>query len=166
MAECKLLIEINDKEIEKTVRETVKKIGGQFELLKNKEVDYLLKIEKNITETFEKEKYAKNILNRNFVSFVNVSQSTDISRQTLHNNEILKYYIKQRCIDFEKVSQKCILADKNNQIAELKEELEQLHKRDAELIEKELEIERLKEIIREKDIKFANFAKRNGIVLN
>lgn len=166
MAECKLLIELNKEEIEKTVRETIKKLGGQFELLKDKEINYLMKIERNILETFEKEKFAKNVLNRNFVSFVNVSQNCDISRQTLHNNEILKYYIKQRCMDFEKVSQKGILADKNAQIAELKEELEKLHKRDAELIERELEIERLKEIIKEKDIKFANFAKKHGVILN
>lgn len=133
-----------------TIKNTTKKLGYDYEELSEKDKEYLNVIEEAITETFELEEQARKMLSRNTVSVKGVSKKTDIARQTLYNNPMLKEYINFRSTTFIKSDASRRESMKDAEIQTLKEEVEVLHKRDVELEETKRQVKELKRMLEEK----------------
>lgn len=133
-----------------TIKNTTKKLGYDYEELSEKDKKYLNVIEEAITETFELEEQARKMLSRNTVSVKGVSKKTDIARQTLYNNPMLKEYINFRSTTFIKSDASRRESMKDAEIQTLKEEIEVLHKRDVELEETKRQVKELKRMLEEK----------------
>lgn len=92
-----------NQDIIQTVKQTLIKMGYDYNSLSEKEKNYLSVIEESITETFEIEQNAKAMISKNIVSIQGVSKKTKIARQTLYNNELLKAYILFRASLFDNI---------------------------------------------------------------
>lgn len=134
-----------------TIKKNAKKIGYDYDALSDKDKQYLITVETAITETFELEQQAREMISKNTVSVKGISSKTKIARQTLYNNPMLKEYINLRSEAFVKVDASKKDAAKDEEIKRLKEEVEALHKRDVELAEAQREIKELKKQLKEKD---------------
>lgn len=133
-----------------TIKKTTNKLGYDYEELSEKDKGYLKTIEEAITETFELEEQARKMLSQNTVSVKGVSKKTDIARQTLYNNPMLKEYINFRSTTFNKFDASRRETRKDAEIQTLKEEVDELHKRDVELEEAKRQIKELKRMLEEK----------------
>ena len=140
-----------ESRIIETVVKNSKKLGYNYEMLSTKDKEYLKKVEKAITNIFELETKAKEMLSRNVVSVKGVSKKANIARQTLYNNPILKEYIDYRSQSFVRIDASKIDSKKDEEISRLKEEVTALHKRDVEFEEAKREIKELRKKLREKD---------------
>ena len=134
-----------------TIRKNTKKIGYDFDALSDKDKQYLITIETSITEIFDLEQQAREMISKNTVSVKGVSAKTNIARQTIYNNPILKQYINYRSETFTKIDASRKDTLKDEEIKSLKEEVTALHKRDVELEEAKRHIKELKKQLKEKD---------------
>lgn len=137
--------------IVETIKKNARKIGYDYNALSDKDKKYLIAVETAITETFELEQQAREMISKNTVSVKGVSNKTKIARQTLYNNPMLKEYINYRAAAFGKIDASKKDTDKDKEMKKLREEITALHKRDVELMEAKREIRELKKQIREKD---------------
>lgn len=141
----------NTEEIVAIIRKNAKKIGYDYDALSDKDKQYLMIIETVITETFELEQKAKEMISKNVVSVKGISKKTDIARQTLYNNSMLKEYINYRSMAFEKIDASKNDTAKDDEIKRLKEEITALHIRDVELEEAKRVIKELRKELKDRD---------------
>ncbi len=144
-----------------TIEKYARKIGYDFAKISDEYKQYLIVIETAITEVFELEQHARDILSRNTVSIKGVSKRTKIARQTLYNNPILREYIESRAEAFVKIDASRKSSAKDFEIEQLKEEIIILHQRDVELEETKRQIEDLKKQLKEKEDVIKSFSKNN-----
>lgn len=137
--------------IVETIKKNARKIGYDYEALSDKDKQYLITVETAITETFELEQQARDMISKNTVSVKGISNKTKIARQTLYNNPMLKEYINYRAEAFSKIDASRQDTAKDEEIKKLREEITALHKRDVELMEAQREIKELKKQMKEKD---------------
>lgn len=137
--------------IDSTIRSNLKKMGYDYDSLTKKTVQYLTTIETSITETFELEHQAREMISRNIVSVKGVSTKTGIARQTLYNNNLLKEYIEFRADEFDRIDASKKDTAKDEQIRQMKEEITALHVRDVEIQELKRQMTELKKQLKEKD---------------
>lgn len=142
-----------------TIRKNAKKIGYDFDALSTKDQQYLVTIETAITEIFELEQQAREMISKNTVSVKGVASRTKIARQTLYNNPILKEYINYRSKSFDKVDASKKNTARDEEIKALREEITALHRRDVELAEAKRQIQELKKQLKEKDDVIASLRK-------
>ncbi len=162
-------MEQTDREttIIETIKNNARKLGYDFDKLSDKDKQYLITIETAITETFELERQARDMISRNTVSVKGVSAKTKIARQTLYNNQMLKEYINLRSEAFTKIDVSKKDTAKDNEIKQLRNEITALHKRDVELEEAKRQIKELKKQLKEKDDVITNLRQSNrGSILS
>lgn len=140
-----------EKTIIETIKKNARKIGYDYDALSEKDKQYLITVETAITETFDLEQQARDMISKNTVSVKGIANRTQIARQTLYNNPMLKEYINYRAKAFTRIDASRQDAAKDEEIKKLKEEVEALHKRDVELMEAQREIKELKKQLKEKD---------------
>lgn len=140
-----------EKTIIETIKKNARKIGYDYDALSEKDKQYLITVETAITETFDLEQQARDMISKNTVSVKGIANRTQIARQTLYNNTMLKEYINYRAKAFTRIDASRQDAAKDEEIKKLKEEVEALHKRDVELMEAQREIKELKKQLKEKD---------------
>lgn len=140
-----------EKTIIETIKKNARKIGYDYDALSEKDKQYLITVETAITETFDLEQQARDMIAKNTVSVKGIANRTQIARQTLYNNPMLKEYINYRAKAFTRIDASRQDAAKDEEIKKLKEEVEALHKRDVELMEAQREIKELKKQLKEKD---------------
>lgn len=145
------MAEYDREKIIETIRVNAEKIGISFDELSDKDKEYLITIETAITESFELEKRAKEMISRNTVSVKGISKKTNLARQTIYNNPMLKEYINNRSEAFEKVDISRKSNGKDEEIRRLREEVKALHQRDIELEEAKRTIKQLHAELKEKN---------------
>lgn len=134
-----------------TIKKNARKIGCDYDALSAKDKQYLITVETAITETFELEQKAREMISKNTVSVKGISNKTKIARQTLYNNPMLKEYINYRAESFCKIDASRQDTAKDEEIKRLKAEVAALHKRDVEIMEAKREINDLKKQLKEKN---------------
>lgn len=151
--------------VTQTVKQTLAKMGYDYNSLSEKDKKYLTTIEETITEIFEIEQKARAMISKNVVSIQGVSKKANIARQTLYNNELLKEYITYRASIFDNIDASKKDAAKDDEIKRLKDEITALHQRDVELMELKREVTELKKLLKEKEeiIKSINSSSRKSI---
>lgn len=131
-------------ELEESIKGKLLRIGVNFDSLQDKDKEYLLAIENAISDSILLEKELRDNLRKNKISLIDISSRTNISRQTLYNNPLLKKYIKLNEKDFEKVD---IIAREyryQEEIRKLNEIINTMVIRDCVIEEKEIVINELK----------------------
>lgn len=150
---------------EERIAGVLKKLGYDYNALKGKDKAYLIQIDESIQAIFKAETEAREALCRSVVSTKAISKSTGIARQTFYNNPILNEFVNFYANQFKKVDMSNIQNQSNQKIKELQEQLELMHLRDIEFEEMKIQIEELKQAIKERDETIASLRERKGTIL-
>jgi hypothetical protein len=136
---------------EELVRLIISKMDYKYDSITEKDKDYLLKIEEAITQIFERENAAKELLTNNHLSINSIALKTEIARQTIYNHTILRTYIEYRSKEFEDIDVSSNYADMVEKYQILNKRVEQMQVRDFEIEEMKIEIKNLKSKITDRD---------------
>jgi len=138
-------------ENEESIRKHIAILGYDFDELSEKIKKYLEQIETSILEVIYREEEARKLLTRNHLSINSISDKSNISRQTLYSNSILKEYIVLRETEFKKNDISFNTQEQKEYIKELSNQIKLMQIRDSEIEELKVEISTLKEKLKEKD---------------
>jgi len=146
--------------IEKSIRNKLKKLGYIYDDLDKKKQNYLVKIEECILKVYKRENEAKKLITNNNVSIKNMSENANIARQTFYNVPILSEYVNYNSKEFDKIGISLKLSSSSEEIQELKADIELMQKRDIEIEKLKKDIEELKQELKTKDYTISAFRKR------
>lgn len=147
------------------IASALKKLGYDYNALKSKDKAYLIQIDESIQQIFKAEIEARETLSRSVVSTKAIAKATGIARQTFYNNPILNEFVNYYAKQFEKVDMSNIQNQTNQKIKDLQEQLDLMHQRDIEFEEMKIQIEELKQAIKERDETIALLRERKGAIL-
>lgn len=131
---------------------SLNEINYKFDDLTLKEKDYLLKIDAVISEIFQREQKARDLLTNNHLSINSISIKAGIARQTIYNNSVLKDYILIKASEFKQIDLSVSNQDLIIRNSILSEQVELMKHRDSEIEELKLEVKNLSLRLKEKEL--------------
>lgn len=146
-------------DVKQTVLKKIGKMGYDVKSFSEKEIEYIMRIETVISEIFDREAKARELLTNNHLSINSISQKANIARQTLYNNSILLEYIEFRSVEFKDIDISIAVTDLNEKVKTLNHQVEEMMKRDSELEEMKSEIKTLKNKLKDKEQELMRFYK-------
>lgn len=136
---------------EDRIRDYLLKINYDYDLLTEKEKAYLKKIEEAITDIFRREEDAKKLLTNNHLSVKNISEKTNISRQTIYNYKALIDFVELRANEFKKYDISNNIQELEEKNQDLMKQIELMQVRDSEIEELKIEMKILKSKLLDKE---------------
>lgn len=146
-------------DIKQTVLKKIGRMGYAFSELSDRELDYLLRIEATISEIFNREERARELLTNNHLSINSISAKSNIARQTLYNNRILIEYIELRSMEFKNIDMSLSTTELQEKIKYLTLQVNEMMKRDSEYEEMKIEVNALKSKLKDKEQELLRLSK-------
>ncbi|MCM3359532.1 hypothetical protein [Psychrobacillus sp. MER TA 171] len=131
-----------------TINVTIEKMGIKFDLIEPKILEHLKKVEQVISEKFSIQEDIQNNIKNNRLSINNIASDSNIARQTIYNNELLKSYIEIRINSYNQFDP----GKKNDKLLEQISVLEKMIKKMTER-DVQLELTRRKLALVENELK-------------
>lgn len=132
-----------------TINLTLEKLNIKNELVEPKIMEHLKKIEIFLSEKFAKQEEIKNEIKKNRPSINGTAIESNIARQTIYNNELLKKYIEVRIERYNQLDPVKRSEKLSERILELEAKIKKMEERDVQielmrrkvsLVEKELKL--------------------------
>lgn len=146
-------------DIKQIILKKIGKMGYAFSELSVREVEYLFKIEAVISEIFNREERARELLTNNHLSINSISTKSNIARQTLYNNRILIEYIEFRSMEFKNIDMSLSTTELQEKIKSLTFQVNEMMKRDSEFEEMKIEVNVLKSKLKDKEQELLRLSK-------
>lgn len=140
-----------DDALIRTIKARLRKAGYDYDLISERQKQYLIAIEGSVNIVFEKEQKAKDLIKGNNININRIAKDIGVTRATLYNNKMLMDYINYCNKEFEKIDISAGNSKLKAENKKLRAEIEGLHSRDVDYEETKIqlkeamdEIERLK----------------------
>ena len=105
--------------IKRTIKRELKKIGYTYDEIPKMQQDYLLKIEKHISERVLLTNKLSYDLRKQKFSSKSIAKEIGCSRTTLYNYDVIKEYVALRIKEYENINLYFIINDLRNEITKL-----------------------------------------------
>ena len=122
------------------IKEKLKHIGYDYDLLTKKQQKYLIAIEASVSSVFEREKAALEMMSGNNINIKRVAKDIGTTRDTIYNNPVLRDYVDYCANEFKKIDSSAAQADVLEENTRLRVEVAALHSRDVDYEELKLQL--------------------------
>lgn len=113
------------------IKNRLAQIGYEFERLTTAQKKHLFRIEPEISRRLAEQKQAFNMIKGNKINIASITSSVGITRKTAYNNEVLKDYIEYAGKLYDAGYPTVGLSDLKEQLAESKDMIDKMVRRDA-----------------------------------
>jgi enamine deaminase RidA (YjgF/YER057c/UK114 family) len=152
---------VDENEILETLKDRLEQIGYDYESLTTPQKRHLFRIESEISRRLTEQKQALETIKGNKINIASITSAVNITRKTAYNNQVLKDYIEYSSTLYEANYPASSLVELKEQIAEYKEIIDQMVRRDVNIENLKSEIAELQKELMSYKEQVTNILKDN-----